>query len=77
MFVYAIRNCKTKKLVTGTNFNYSPHRQIYRSGTQLPLLFTRFQKDLGLIEIEMKKRMMSKDNFEIVKLKLSFEEVEE
>lgn len=74
MFVYAIRNRKTKKLVTGTNYNYSPHRQIYRSDTQIPILFTKFQKDLGCIEIDMKKRMMSKDNFEIVKIKLSFEE---
>lgn len=75
MFVYAIRNRKTKKLVTSTNFNYSPHRQIYKSGTRIPLLFTKFQKDLGCIEIEMRNRMMSKGNFEIVKLKLSFEEV--
>lgn len=53
--LYAIRNRKTKKLVTGTDYNYSPHRQKYKSDTCVPLLFTKFQKDLGLIEIEMKK----------------------
>lgn len=68
--LYAIRNRKTKKLVTGTDYNYSPHRQKYKSDTCVPLLFTKFQKDLGLIEIEMKKRMMSEKTFEVIKLKL-------
>lgn len=68
--LYAIRNRKTKKLVTGTDYNYSPHRQKYKSDTCVPLLFTKFQKDLGIIEIEMKKRMMSEKTFEVIKLKL-------
>lgn len=68
--LYAIQNRKTKKLVTGTDYNYSPHRQKYKSDTCVPLLFTKFQKDLGLIEIEMKKRMMSEKTFEVIKLKL-------
>lgn len=76
VILYAIRNRNTKKLVTGTDYNYSPHRQKYKSDTCVPLLFTKFQKDLGLIEIEMKKRMMSDKTFEIVMLKLVCENLE-
>ena len=57
---YAIRNKKTKKYITGTDYRYFPHHQ--RTNPYLPpLLFTEFN-----LCSEIDHRMISSRYYEVV-----------
>lgn len=65
---YAIRNKKTKKLVSGTDYHYNPVRQIYANTTRPPLLFDLIDENEDFIRDKMKSRGMNPARFELVKV---------
>ncbi|MHC5281138.1 hypothetical protein ACYRFT_12845 [Listeria kieliensis] len=69
---YAIQNIRTKQFVQGTDFNYSPRRQ--RLTNETPMLFSEFQKKIGLMKIEIERRGINPKTYRVVKVKITVEE---
>lgn len=69
MKLYAFQNKKTKKFVTGTNYCYYPHRQIYDE-TSRPLLIHEKEVDYKL-EYEIRHRNISLKSCDVVEVELS------
>lgn len=69
MILYAIRNKKNKKLLTGTNYNVDRYRQLFNKG-DAPLLFTEIDLMYGSIERQFLKRNLNKKEYKIIKMNL-------
>ncbi len=63
MVFYVIRNKKTGQLVAGTDFNFTPPRQIYASAYRPPLLLSVEPK---MYSPELRKRQIRLRTFELV-----------
>lgn len=61
----AIRNKKTGRFVCGTDFNYSPPRQIYATEYRPPILLCC---DSKIYSSELKRRGIRLKNFDLVKV---------
>lgn len=72
-FAYAFQNIRNKKFIQGTDFRCCPHRQILTDTT--PMLFNEYQRDIGFIGTEMKRRGINPESYRVVRVK--FEVVEE
>ena len=58
---FAIRHRKTKEYISGTNYRYSPPRQIMASEYRPPRLFSKFD-----LELEIKHRNINLKRYEVV-----------
>ena len=65
--MYAIINTNNNSFVYGTDFNCSPPRP--KESTDQALLFSDRDNELGLCELEMKRRHCG-DEYKLVKVKL-------
>jgi hypothetical protein len=65
MEVYIIKNTKTNKPISGTNFRYFPVKQIFDKGI---LFFSTLES----AEIEFERRKCSK-SYKIIKAKVEYE----
>lgn len=70
MKYYAIQNRRTKKFVTGTEFNYAGNRQIYNTEFHAPLLYP--YNEWGYLRLKSDKihRNISDKKFRVVVLEL-------
>lgn len=62
VFLFVLKNKRTGKLVTGTNFNCHPHRQVMNPYSP-PLLISNLN-----LEFEIKKRGISLKTYETVRV---------
>lgn len=69
---YAIQNIRNKKFVQGTDFRCYPRRQ--RLTNETPMLFSEFQKKIGLIRIEMEHRGINPKTYRVAKVKIIVED---
>lgn len=66
---YAIQNIRNKKFIQGTDFRCYPHRQ--RLTNETPMLFSEFQKKIGLMGIEMERRGINSETYRVMKVKIT------
>ena len=62
---YAIRNKRTMQYISGTDFNYSPPRQIKASALRPPKLLTGAE-----LNFEIKHRQINLKYYEIVTVRI-------
>lgn len=67
MDYYVIKNKRTGRLVSGTNFNTSPLRQRFASETRPPLLLPA---DPLIVELELRRRGITYRDYKIVTVRI-------
>ena len=64
MTLYAIKHKKYGRFITGTDFNYSPPRQLM-GAYQPPLLLTQYE-----LKDELKRRHVNKNRYQVCEVEV-------